>query len=125
MPHVHPQAILSAHPGKLSATDVDGAFVGGEVRSPNLYFLPRETTVAQAVAQAGGPSTGRPVESVTLLRAGGTYELDLTQSDQNLPFTIESGDQITLESSRPVFSTYIGPVLSVVTAVASLLIAFR
>src|SRR5687767_3825792 len=42
--------------------------VGGEVRLPNLYTLPVGTTIAQAVAQAGGASENGNLSRVRLIR---------------------------------------------------------
>lgn len=96
--------------------------VGGEVRSPNLYALPRETTIAQAVAMAGGPSERGRLDRVRLVRGGRSLALDLTRSDE--PWAqepIRSGDQIMLGRRRNYLTEYIGPLASVVSVIVSII----
>jgi polysaccharide export outer membrane protein len=96
--------------------------VGGEVRSPNLYALPRETTIAQAVSLAGGPSERGRLDRVRLVRGGQTLRLDLTRSDE--PWAqepIRSGDQIMLGRRRNYLTEYIGPLASVVSVIVSII----
>ena len=64
----HPQFVLQA---------LFRVAVGGEVRQPNLYSLPPETTIAQAVAQAGGVTPDGRLNHIQLMRDGTTYTVDL------------------------------------------------
>jgi polysaccharide export outer membrane protein len=101
-----------------------GVFVGGDVRVPDLYYLPPETTVSQAVAQAGGPVSGRELEEAVLFRDGERIELDLREVPTGLGARVRSGDQVTIEWSPPFFSTYVSPALSVISVVTTLVFAF-
>ena len=51
--------------------------VTGEVRLPNLYPLPPETTIAQAVAAAGGVAEFGRLDKVRLIRGGREVILNL------------------------------------------------
>jgi len=42
--------------------------VGGEVRTPNIYAVPPETTIAQAIALAGGLTERGSLRSVRIVR---------------------------------------------------------
>lgn len=95
--------------------------VGGEVRQPNLYTLPPQTTVAQAVAQAGGATQDGNLRAVTLIRNGSETVLDLTRPGDSLASTqIRSGDQILVQPRRSVFREYIIPLGSVAAGIAAL-----
>lgn len=96
--------------------------VGGEVRQPNLYRLPPETTVAQAVAAAGGLSDRGQLDRVRVIRDGREIQLDITQSEGGGPrFRIRSGDQIIVGRRVDVFREYIAPTASIVAAAATVL----
>jgi len=97
--------------------------VRGEVRNPNIYFLAPETTVAEAVTHANGPTERADVDRVTVLREGGTLSLNLSPvaSNQDL-HTVRSGDQINVAARRNVMSG-IGVVVPLLGVTASLLSA--
>lgn len=96
--------------------------VGGEVRLPNLYNLSPETTIAQAVAQAGGVTEQGRLDQVRLLRGGGETVLDLTQPGTvTSAMHVHSGDQILVERRSSNFRDYVIPLGSVVAGVAALL----
>src|SRR5688572_11131512 len=57
--------------------------VGGEVARPNLYNLRPETSVAQAVALAGGATERGRADQVHLFRDGTRQVLDLTNPESN------------------------------------------
>lgn len=101
--------------------------VGGEVRQPNLYNLRPETTVAQAVALAGGPTERGTLQRVSVLRAGQQLQVDLTQPTAGLAQTpIQSGDQILVGRRRQnVFREYVVPSGSILAAVATLINIIR
>jgi protein involved in polysaccharide export with SLBB domain len=95
--------------------------LGGEVRQPSLYTLPPETSIAQAVAMAGGATERGRLDRVRLLRGGGEVRVDLTDPQggwaQSL---IRSGDQLFVERRVSVFRDYIAPAASVASVFTSL-----
>ena len=96
--------------------------VGGEVRNPNLYSLSRETTISQAVAQAGGATPQGRLDRVRLVRGGESQLLDLTDPASPLAETpIRSGDQILIGRSSNFFREYVAPASSVVAAMGVIL----
>jgi protein involved in polysaccharide export with SLBB domain len=100
--------------------------VGGEVRQPNLYSLPPEVTIAQAVALAGGPTERGRLDLVRLLRDGQVYVLDLTSpSSRAESIPIRSGDRIVVERrGESFFRAYVVPASSVLAAAAGLVSIF-
>ncbi|GJG89036.1 hypothetical protein tb265_42170 [Gemmatimonadetes bacterium T265] len=113
--------------GVLSRLDANPQFVvqlllrvsvGGEVTRPNLFTLPPETSVAQAVAQAGGATEQGRLDQVRLLRGGQVLVLDLTQPGGGLATPIRSGDQIVVERRRSTFRDVIAPLGSVIAGIA-------
>ena len=103
--------------------------VGGEVRQPNLYSLPPTTTVAQAVALAGGPTERGRLDRVRVSRAGGVITLDLAQPSATVArLPIRSGDQILVLRRREFVRDIIAPAGSIIGAlagIASIAIASR
>lgn len=90
--------------------------VGGEVRQPNLYSLPQETSVSQAVAMAGGPTERGRLDRVILQRDGREQVIDL-----NVPgfgaahMPVRSGDRIFVARRRD-WRDYVTPVASTLAA---------
>jgi polysaccharide export outer membrane protein len=96
--------------------------VGGEVRLPNLYPLPRTTTVSQAVAQAGGVTQDGRLDKIELYRGGQKIEMDLTEASgrwANEP--IQSGDQIIVTKKSNFVRNVFLPLVGVAGAVASII----
>jgi polysaccharide export outer membrane protein len=96
--------------------------VGGQVRQPNVHALRPGTTVAEAVARAGGVTEQGRLDRVILRRAGQEYSLDLT--DAAGPFRtvpINSGDEIVVRERRSRFRDYVLPVIQVMGSVAAIL----
>jgi len=91
--------------------------VEGEVRQPNLYRLPQGTTIAQAIALAGGPTdVGRldKVRLIDLARGYSRYE----------SLVIASGDQVLVARRRPgvnLVRDILLPVTSLTAAVAAVI----
>jgi len=91
--------------------------VGGEVREPAVYSMVRGSTIAEAVAMAGGPTVLAKLDEVVLVRGGSQYLLRLGQEDMvtfgQLP--VASGDQILLEreSQFNLWQDVIGPVATI------------
>jgi polysaccharide export outer membrane protein len=100
--------------------------VSGEVREPKVYELPRETSIAMAIAQAGGALPDGRMDKVLLWRAGKEYTLDLTHADAAWANSgILSGDQIIVTQRRSVFREIVVPIVSVVGGLASLINLIR
>jgi len=100
--------------------------VGGEVRQPGVYPMLRGTTVAEAVATAGGPSAAARLDQVRLLRGGTNYLLRL-EAEELLTFgelLLMSGDQIMVER-RSDFSIWRDVVAPVATLAALALTVIR
>jgi protein involved in polysaccharide export with SLBB domain len=94
--------------------------VGGEVRSPNLYRLPVETTVAEAVALAGGVTERGKIDQIHLIRGNDQRTIDLTSpTAQDAALTIRSGDRILVERRRDVLRELVGPIASVLAAIGT------
>jgi protein involved in polysaccharide export with SLBB domain len=98
--------------------------VTGEVRLPNLYSLPPETSIAQAVAAAGGLSEFGRLQDVRLIRGGQEIILDLRNpSPEVMEMRIRSGDQIRVHRRGTSALQYVGLTASVVAAVAGVVAA--
>lgn len=96
--------------------------VSGEVRQPSLYALRPSTTIAQAVALAGGATERGRLERVRLFRQGDEYTIDLSRPELDMAMdAVQSGDQIVIERKSSLFRDYIAPAGSVVAALAALL----
>ncbi|HEY0970466.1 MAG TPA: polysaccharide biosynthesis/export family protein [Gemmatimonadales bacterium] len=94
--------------------------VMGEVRQPNLYALPPETMIVQAVAIAGGAAERGRLDHVLLRRRGQEIVADLTRPDS--PWAqarIESGDQIVITRRRDLLRDIVGPMAAVIGAAAA------
>jgi polysaccharide export outer membrane protein len=95
--------------------------VGGQVKTPNLYPLPRTTTIAQAIALAGGVTPDGRLDKVKLFRGGQQYQVDLTDPSgrwANEP--IQSGDQLIVDKKSSVFRNIVLPLISMAGAIASI-----
>lgn len=96
--------------------------VGGEVRQPSLYRLSPETSIAQAVAMAGGATERGRMDHVRLFRNGEELTVDLTSPQAGLAQEpIRSGDQLYVDRRTSVFRDYIAPAGGIVAALATLL----
>ncbi|HEX6926895.1 MAG TPA: polysaccharide biosynthesis/export family protein [Longimicrobiaceae bacterium] len=94
--------------------------VGGEVRNPSLYRLPPETTIAEAVMNAGGPTERGHVTQVVLWRGGQQHTVDLTRPEEGLAGQpIRSGDQIMMPRKVSILRDYIAPFGSIIGAAAA------
>ncbi len=94
--------------------------VMGEVRQPNLYALPPETMIVQAIAIAGGAAERGRLDRVLLRRGGREIVTDLTEP--GAPWAsarIESGDQIVIQRRRDVLRDIVGPMAAVIGAAAA------
>jgi protein involved in polysaccharide export with SLBB domain len=94
--------------------------VTGEVRRPNLYPLPPETTITQAVAAAGGVAEFGRLEKVRLIRGGREVILNLRDpSPEVSEMRIRSGDEIRVTRRGASWRDYVGLGASMIAAVAS------
>ncbi len=102
--------------------------VAGEVRQPNLYRLPQGTTIAQAVALAGGPTEQGRLDKIRLIRRDGEITIDLAHSYAKYEtLLLGSGDQllVTRRGSFSVLRDLFLPVASLTAAVAAVISAQR
>jgi protein involved in polysaccharide export with SLBB domain len=100
--------------------------VAGEVRSPSILTVPRETTVAEAVGLAGGTNDRGDLQRVKLLRRGQVVIINLKNTmDQVAWDRIHSGDQIVVPRRVDYLRDYIAPVASVLAAIGTLLYRLR
>ena len=98
--------------------------VTGEVRLPNLYSLPPETTIPQAIAAAGGLSEFGRINDVRLVRGGQETILDLRDpASPVMEMRVRSGDQIRVLRRGSSFRDYLGLTASIVAAVGSVVAA--
>lgn len=94
--------------------------VGGQVRSPSVYSVPPETTIAQAIMLAGGPTEFGKLDDVHVIRERQDVHVDLTKIDSDVGLLqIRSNDQILVGRKRNIFRDYVSPALSAVAAVAA------
>ena len=99
--------------------------VGGEVRTPNIYSVPPETTVAQALALAGGPTDRGDLRKTKIVREGQEIPVDLARADSDVArLQIRSGDQILVARRGASFREYVGPMFSAIAAVAAVVNIF-
>lgn len=99
--------------------------VSGEVGHPQVFAVRPETSVAEAVARAGGPTTlGKPEHVRVLRKAGGQQRemfvnlLDPQGGSSNI--RVRSGDQIFVDKRRSFFKDVFMPALGVIGSVASI-----
>jgi protein involved in polysaccharide export with SLBB domain len=95
--------------------------ISGSVRSPNVYMLPPQTSLPQAIAQAGGPAPDARLDRARLLRGGSVIPVDLTRPVLELEnIRVQSGDQIVLDRRRRFMQDSVLPVLTPIGSVASI-----
>lgn len=96
--------------------------VGGEVRTPNVYSVPPETTIAQAIALAGGPTERANLRKVSVVRDRQEIRIDVRQPESDaMVLQIRSGDQIILGRRAAPVTNFIGAFASSVAAVAAVI----
>ena len=95
--------------------------VGGEVKNPNVYSVPPETTIAQAVAIAGGGTERAKFKDVRIVREHQEVRVDLRRPESDAAsLQIRSGDQILVSRGRPPILQIIAPVTSTIAATAAI-----
>jgi polysaccharide biosynthesis/export protein VpsN len=96
--------------------------VAGEVRTPNVYSVPPETTIGQALALAGGPTDRGELKSVKVVRDRQTISIDLSGPDSDASILqIRSGDQILIGRRKASAASLIAPVSSTIAAIAAII----
>jgi len=100
--------------------------VSGEVGRPQVFAVRPETSIAEAVAQAGGPNQFGRRDRVRVLRKdpnGGQHEIVVSLLDPESPSAtvrVHSGDQIVVDRRKSFFREVFVPALSVIGSIASL-----
>jgi polysaccharide biosynthesis/export protein len=100
--------------------------VSGEVGRPQVFAVRPETSIAEAVAQAGGPTASASRERIRVLRkelGGRQQEFYVNLMDPkgvNATARVHSGDQIVVDRRRSFFREIFLPALSVLGSVASI-----
>jgi polysaccharide export outer membrane protein len=100
--------------------------VSGEVGRPQVFAVRPETSIADAVAQAGGPSEDANRENVRVLRKGSDgrqRELRVNLLDPEGgagTLRVNSGDQIVVDRRKSFFREVFLPGLSVLGSAASI-----
>jgi polysaccharide biosynthesis/export protein len=100
--------------------------VSGEVGRPQVFAVRPETSIADAVAQAGGPNQFGKRDRVRVLRRepnGGQRELYVNLLDPesgSATVRVHSGDQIVVERKKSFFREVFLPGLSVIGSAASI-----
>lgn len=99
--------------------------VAGEVRTPNMYFLAPETTIAEALTHANGATDRGDADHVTVMRDGKKISFNLadTANYRDQP-KVRSGDQINVAVRRNIVSgiSSITPLIGVTASLLSLTI---
>lgn len=94
--------------------------VGGEVRQPNLVMARPETTIAQVIMMAGGPTDRANLGKVKVYRTNQQMSVDLGRPSEAHVRFVESGDLIVVPRSKSVLRDQIGPLASLAAALASI-----
>jgi polysaccharide export outer membrane protein len=95
--------------------------VGGQVRQPSVHPLRPGTTVAEAVAIAGGVTEQGRLDRILLRRAGEEFAIDLTDAEGTSRLTtIRSGDEIVVRERKSFFRNYFLPALSAVGSMVTI-----
>lgn len=95
--------------------------VRGEIRAPNIYSVPPETTIAQAIAIAGGPTDQGLLEDVRVIRDRQAIKMDVSRPDSDAGFLqIRSNDQIIVGRRKKSVLQYVSPVTSTIAAIVTI-----
>ena len=100
--------------------------VSGEVDRPRVYALRPETTIGEAVAQAGGTTELGATNRVRVLRLDANGQQDQLLVDLRDPaggtsrLPVRSGDQIVVDRRRNFMRDVLLPTLGVIGSIASL-----
>jgi protein involved in polysaccharide export with SLBB domain len=109
-------------PTRISFQPLFQVFVGGEVLDPGVRGLPMGTTIAQAVAGAGGFTREAATSRVILVRDGQKILANLANpADPVLTQPVRSGDQILVPTRRQFVRDLLVPISSVTGAALAIL----
>jgi protein involved in polysaccharide export with SLBB domain len=105
--------------------------VSGSVPRPSVFAVQPKTSIAEAVARAGGPTDAGNQTRVRIFRAdpnGNRRELFVNLKDPQDPIgrsPVHSGDQIIVDKSHSFFKEVFLPALSLLGSVASIALLIR
>jgi len=104
--------------------------VSGEVPRPSVFAVNPQTTLAEAVARAGGTTQSGNRDHVRIFRAEGNARHELffnlkDPADALAQSPVRSGDQIVVDRTRNFMKDVILPVLTLVGALASIALVTR
>ncbi len=99
--------------------------VSGEIRSPNVYSVPPQMTIAQAIAFAGGATERGNISDVRVIRDRQVVRIDVSKpNSEAAQLQIRSNDQIVIGRKRRSAWEVIGPItgtLSLIVGISNLL----
>jgi protein involved in polysaccharide export with SLBB domain len=95
--------------------------VGGEVKAPGILFLAPETTIADAIARAGGATDRANLNAITISRGHRKIPVKLGENSGSEILTIQSGDQIDVAAQGNVMA-HITPFVGIAASIVSLMI---
>jgi protein involved in polysaccharide export with SLBB domain len=93
----------------------------GAVRNPGLYPVDATTTIADAVAVAGGATPVGDLDRIELVRNGRRLSVRLSQGTRITDSAIQSGDQVFVPE-RSWVSRNAGVVAALITAFVTIAI---
>jgi protein involved in polysaccharide export with SLBB domain len=105
--------------------------VSGEVPRPSVFAVQPKTSIAEAVARAGGPTNAGNQQRVRIFRAdpgGNRRELLVNLKDPEDPIgraPVHSGDQIIVDKTHSFFREILLPTLSLLGSLASIALLIR
>lgn len=104
--------------------------VSGEVPRPGVFAAQPRTTIAEAVARAGGTTQYGKRDRVRVLRnqAGTRNELFFSLKDPTDPVAqgpVQSGDQIVVDRNRSFLKEVLLPTIGVIGSLASVALLIR
>ena len=95
--------------------------IAGEARTPNVYSVPPETTIAQAIALAGGPTERGLLSDVKVIRDRQEIKMDISRPDSDAGvLQIRSGDQIIIGRRGRSALDYVAPISGTIAAIAGI-----
>lgn len=105
--------------------------VSGEVTKPSVFAVQPKTSIAEAVARAGGTTQYGRRNKVRIFRSdngGNRSEIYSNLQDPSDPIAqspVHSGDQIVVDKKTSFFKDILVPTLSVLGSVASIALLIR
>lgn len=100
--------------------------VRGEVRAPTIYTVPPETTIAQAIVLAGGPTAIGRLDEIIVIRDRQQIKIDLSRPDTDATLLqIRSNDQIIVGRKRQSPLQYVSPIASSLGLILGIVTLFR